>query len=609
MMLGQMWASAWRFDPPEQLSAQVELVDRGLSTALVATALVAVVTAGAYQFSVGDGRVWWWALGTVGWAWLGVVLRLVQPLPGQAGFDPVRRARFLWVQAAFSGACWGLLALFFIRQGEPDSTLLVLCLISGVGSAALGLFGPLWPVALAYWLSCMLPLIVALLRAQGAINWALAFGASAYLWAMAMYSYHVSRMTLRAIALRFENDGLVARLRDQTQRALEAREMVEQALIEAEDANRAKTVFLASASHDLRQPLHAAGLYLGALSRAGLSERQAHLVRHVMASNEAANEMLGTLLDFSKVDAGVVKPQVRSFALQPLLHKLERELAPLAERKGLAFRLRDTRLVVQADPALVEMIVRNLLVNAVRYTERGAVLLACRRRAGRAVVEVWDTGIGIPAAQHREIFREFHQLGNPERDRRKGLGLGLSIVDGLARAMGVEVGLASHEGRGSVFRLMLPISESAVMASERVSQLGGDLTGLHVLLVEDDEAVLAAMSDLLMHWGCACETAASVDEALARLSAFSPDLLLVDYRLRDHRSGLEAVALIRERLGAGLPAFLITGDTGPQRLREAHASGLVLLHKPVAAERLHAALLNQWRRLQGQAVARASAAG
>ncbi len=605
-----MWATAWRFDPPRLLSAQVELIDRGLTTALMATALVALVTAVAYQFTLGDGRIWWWSAATVGLAWTALVVHRILPSPGAPDFDAMRHARYLRGLAALSGGCWGALAVLFIRPGEPDSGTLILCLIAGMSSAALGIFGSVWPVALSYWLCCLVPLIVALARAQGVINWALAAGATAYLWAMSVYSYHASRMTLRSIELRFENEGLVDRLRDQTQRALEAREMVEQALVEAEDANRAKTVFLASASHDLRQPLHAAGLYLGALSRAGLNDRQAHLVRHVMASNEAANEMLGTLLDFSKVDAGVVQPQQRTFALQPLFHKLEQELAPLAESKGLAFRLRDTRLVVQADPALVEMIIRNLLVNAVRYTERGAVLLGCRRRGMRAIVEVWDTGIGIPASQHREVFREFHQLGNPERDRRKGLGLGLSIVDGLARAMGVEVGLASREGRGSVFRLTLPISQAALIASERASEEeDGDLAGLNVLLVEDDESVLAAMSDLLMSWGCACETASSVDEALARLDAFTPHLLLVDYRLRDHRSGLEAVSLIRERLMPDLPAFLITGDTGPQRLREAHASGLVLLHKPVPAERLHAALLSQWRRAQAQAVGRASAAG
>jgi signal transduction histidine kinase/ActR/RegA family two-component response regulator len=599
---------AWHFDPPRLLAAQMELLDRGMATSAVATALVACVTATAFQATLGDRTIWWWALITVLLSLVGLVTRGVLPSPQVAHFDPVRYAhamRWIW---GLHGAAWGALALFFIRPGEPDSTNIVVGMIAGISSAGLALFGPSWPIAMTYWAACILPLIVALMRAQGTVNVALGVGGIVYLWAMTVYSYNAARIALRSIELRFENEELVDRLRDQTQRALEARELVEQALVEAEDANRAKTVFLASASHDLRQPLHAAGLYLGALSRAGLSDRQSHLARQVMVSNEAANEMLNTLLDFSKVDAGVVKPQSRGFALQPMCHKLETELAPLAESKGLVFRLRDTRLVAQGDPALVEMVVRNLLVNAVRYTERGGVLLGCRRRGRHAVIEVWDTGVGIPESQHRQVFREFHQLGNPERDRRKGLGLGLAIVDGLARAMGVEVGLASRPGRGSVFRLTLPLSHDAVMSEQRLV-LDGDLRGLHVLLIEDDEAVLSAMSDLLLSWGCACETATSLDEALARLQAFTPHLVLADYRLRDHRTGLEAIEAIRSSLGRALPALVITGDTAPQRLREADASGLMLLHKPVPAERLHAVLLSQWRQVQAARDVFASAAG
>ena len=565
----------------------------------------------AYQATLGDTRIWLWAVVTVALALAGMVVRQLGAKPTEPGFDALRyarRTRWVW---GLNGAAWGVLGLCFIRPGEPDSTNLVIGMVAGMSSAGLALFGPSWPLAMTYWLSCIVPLIIALMRAQGTVNVALALGGVAYLWAMTVYSYHAAGIALRSIELRFENEGLVERLRDQTQRALESRQLVEEALIEAEDANRAKTVFLASASHDLRQPLHAAGLYLGALSRAGLNERQSHLVRQVTVAHEAANEMLNTLLDFSKVDAGVVKPQSRGFALQPLFHKLERELAPLAESKGLAFRLRDTQLVAQADPALVEMVVRNLLINAVRYTDRGAVLLGCRRRGERAVIEVWDTGVGIPEHQHRQIFREFHQLGNPERDRRKGLGLGLAIVQGLARAMGVDVGLASRPGRGSVFRLSLPICQEAVSQERRVVPQG-DLRGMRVLLVEDDEAVLAAMADLLHTWGCRCETARSIEEALARLDHFTPHLMLADYRLRDHRTGLQAVQAVRACIEDEVAAIIITGDTAPQRLREAHASGLALLHKPVPAERLHAALLTQWRQIQAQpsgALGPASATG
>ncbi|MCH8181162.1 MAG: hybrid sensor histidine kinase/response regulator [Proteobacteria bacterium] len=603
---------AFRFDPPRLLAAQMELLDRGMSTAFVASMMVSLLTAATYQLTVGDARIWAWCLATVGLCLAGMAVHRTLPRPGAPGFAPLRYAHVIRGVCALNGGAWGVLGLCFIRSGVPDSTNLVVGMVAGLGSAGLALFGPSWPIGMSYWLTCLVPVLIGLWRADGLVNTALALGGAAYLWAMTVYSFHASRIAARSIELRFENEDLVLRLRDQTLRAQEARQLVEQALVEAEDANRAKTVFLASASHDLRQPLHAAGLYLGALSRAGLNERQLHLMRQVQVSNEAANEMLNTLLDFSKVDAGVVKPQPRSFALQSMCHQLERELAPLAEAKGLAFRLRDTRLVAHADPALVEMVVRNLLVNAVRYTERGAVLLGCRRRGDRVVVEVWDTGIGIPPDQHREIFREFHQLGNSERDRRKGLGLGLAVVEGLARSMGVSVSLASRPGRGSVFRLSLPLSQQTVMDEVRVVPQG-DLKGLRVLLIEDDEVVLAAMLDLLVAWGCRCEGAGTLDEALGRLDVFTPHLVVADYRLREHRTGVQAIAAVREALrldgGAEIGALIVTGDTAPERLREAHASGLQLLHKPVPAEQLRAALLSQWRQIQAQRVGLASAAG
>lgn len=606
------WRRALRFDPPRLLSAQLELMDRGMTTAFTTSLAVAVLTAVAYDLIVGDVRIWLWAVATALLCLGGLAVRHQLPRPCAPGFDPLRYAMVMRRVWACNGAAWGVLGLCFIRAGQPDATNLVIVMVTGMGSAALAIFGPSWPMAMAYLVTCIAPGLVGLLRAGGIVNITLALAGIGYFWALTVYAYHASRSARRTIELRFENQGLVERLRDQTTRALDARELLELALVEAEDANRAKTVFLASASHDLRQPLHAAGLYLGALSRAGLDGRQHHLLHQAQASNDAANEMLNTLLDFSKVDAGLVQPQSRTFGLQPLLDKLATELAPLAEAQGLGLRLRGSTLVAHADPVLVEMVLRNLLVNAVRYTEQGGVLLGCRRRGERVVIEVWDTGIGIPQAQQRDIFREFHQLGNPERDRRKGLGLGLAIVEGLASAMGVSVGLASRPGRGSVFRLTLPLSRQVVIEAPALAPQG-DLKGLRVLVIDDDECVLAAMGDLLLAWGCRCEAAATVDEALSRLDVFTPHLVLADHRLREHRTGVEAIEavrqVVRQDTGLEVGALIITGDTAPQRLREAHASGLQLLHKPVPAEQLHAALLSQWWQIQASRSGPASAAG
>lgn len=392
--------------------------------------------------------------------------------------------------------------------------------------------------------------------------------------------------------LQQESVNLQHQVKERTAQATQAKQTAEAAQREAELANTAKSRFLAAASHDLRQPIHAQGLFLDVLSRTELTAYQRELLSSARAASEASSEMLNTLLDFSRIEAGVVKPQVRPFLLQPLINKIENEFAPLADAKGLVYRSRETRLVVQSDPMLVELILRNLVSNAIRYTEQGGVLVACRRHGTQAVLEVWDTGIGIEPAQQTEVFREFHQLGNPERDARKGLGLGLAISDGLAHTLNHGLSLVSVPLRGSVFRLKLPIAYATLPDKESAVAFGktGSLD-VRVLVVDDDEAVRAAMLHLLRNWGCECEAVESIEAALAMAKTFIPDVVVSDYRLREQRTGAEAITALRAMLGDTLPALLITGDTAPERLREAQASGIPLLHKPLSPGDLHRGLM------------------
>jgi PAS domain S-box-containing protein len=362
---------------------------------------------------------------------------------------------------------------------------------------------------------------------------------------------------------------------------------------QAEEANAAKSKFLAAASHDLRQPIHAQGLFLELLGRTPLTPQQKEVLTAVRAASQASAEMLNTLLDFSRIEAGVIVPQIRPFPLQPLLNKIESELAPLADAKNIIYRSRETQVTILSDPALVELILRNLVANAIRYTERGGVLVACRRRGGEVAVEVWDTGIGIAADEQAEVFREFHQLGNPERDRRKGFGLGLAICKGLAQTLWHDLSLQSTPGQGSMFRLCLPLakrparpSAANVPAAEQ-RQL---LLGQHVLVIDDDEAVRIGTLNLLSDWGCQGMAAESIEEALILAQGQRPDLVISDYRLRQQRTGAEAIAILRAVHGAQLPALLITGDTAPERLAEAQASGIPLLHKPVSTSELYRVL-------------------
>ena len=346
-----------------------------------------------------------------------------------------------------------------------------------------------------------------------------------------------------------------------------------------------------TASHDLRQPIHAQGLFLEVLARSKLSASQYDALANARATWQASAEMLDTLLDFSRIEAGVVEPQMQDFQLQPLLNRIENELAPQADAKGIVYRSRETHGAVRSDPALVALILRNLVSNAIRYTDSGGVLVACRRRGRELLLEVWDTGIGIAPTQQGEIFREFHQLGNAERDRRKGLGLGLAIAQGLARALGHSLSLVSVPGRGSVFRLALPIAQASVAGGALEAAAGhARVFDVRVLVIDDDEAVRAGMQQLLTAWGCACDVADSIEDAQALARAHPPGLVISDYRLRELRTGAEAIAALRAEFGERLPALLITGDTAPQRLREARASGVPLLHKPVSPNELYRGL-------------------
>ncbi|MDO8262270.1 MAG: ATP-binding protein [Gallionella sp.] len=395
-----------------------------------------------------------------------------------------------------------------------------------------------------------------------------------------------------AAKLQQESANLQHLIEERTIQVMQAKQLAEAAQHEAERANKAKSKFLAAASHDLRQPIHAQGLFLGVLSRTELTADQHELLSCARAASEASGEMLNTLLDFSRIEAGVVKPQVQSFLLQPLFNKIENEFAPQADAKGLVYRSRETPLAAQSDPMLVELILRNLVSNAIRYTEHGGVLVACRQRGNQAVLEVWDTGIGIEPAHQQEVFHEFHQLGNPERDTRKGLGLGLAISDGLARTLDHGLSLASTPLCGSVFRLALPIATAALPIKGPVAARGNTgALNARILVIDDDEAVRAAMLHLLRNWGCECEAAESIEDALAMARTHAPDVIVSDYRLREQRTGAEAIAALRALLGSSLPALLITGDTAPERLREAQASGIPLLHKPVSPSELYSGLM------------------
>ena len=350
---------------------------------------------------------------------------------------------------------------------------------------------------------------------------------------------------------------------------------------DAERADNAKSRFLAAASHDLRQPLAALALYVDVLQHR-VAARDAQPVRNMKDCVSCLSELLNDLLDLSKLSAGVVTPEPRDFAIDTVLAKVVSAHLPQARLKGLALRYAACDAVVRTDPVLLGRIVGNLVANAVCYTERGGVLVACRRRHGRLWVEVWDTGIGIPPDKTGEVFEEFKQLGNDQRGHGKGSGLGLAIVARATALLGLKLRMRSRLGRGSMFAVELPPGHAVAAVAEPAAPG----RALRIALVEDNPAVLEALAYSLQALGHEVIAAVRGAALFTHLDGHAPDLVISDYRLADRETGLDVIRAARGAFGAELPAIIITGDTDPKLMRTIGAAGIELQHKPLALDAL-----------------------
>jgi len=369
-------------------------------------------------------------------------------------------------------------------------------------------------------------------------------------------------------------------------------EDLEQARQQADAANAAKSRFLAAASHDLRQPLQAMRLYLDVLAERVEDTQNQSLVGKLQMAHTDVGNMLDRLLDISQLDAGEVQANPEVFDLSGMLRELHEQYMAQTSLAGLAWRLRVPAgtLWVDSDPVFVKEILSNLISNAIRYTLKGGILLAARRRGTTVSIEVLDTGPGIDRDKQQEIFQEFVQLGNPERDRRKGVGLGLSIASRMSRILGSHVELKSKPGHGSVFSFSLPLSNSGelIAKQQQGASVHRDFTGRRVFVIDDDPLMRDSLGMLLQQWKCSVEAFSGGEEALAVLggSGSLPDAVIADYRLRNNTTGVQVIRNIHAVAGQSIPALLLTGDVEPERMREASAAGVPLWHKPVSALKL-----------------------
>jgi signal transduction histidine kinase/CheY-like chemotaxis protein len=390
------------------------------------------------------------------------------------------------------------------------------------------------------------------------------------------------RVFRRSFAIRYRNEHLLRKLRQERQAVIHERDR-------AEEANRAKSRFLAHASHDLRQPLAAIAINGDVLAKRARDPETGEIGREIVHSIESLARLLDRLLHLSNLEAGGIRPEPIQFALDRLLRRLAKGFARMAEDKGLRFRLQlNGRMLLNTDALLLEDAVSNLIHNAIKYTERGEVVVHARSENGKAVIEITDTGPGIPESERERIFEPLYQLANPARDRSRGVGLGLANVRHVVRLLDIELSLDSEVGRGSTFRLALPLvmlevrSAAETQLIDEIVQLPASL---RTLVVDDEEPIRKGLQRLVEDWSANVAVAADYDEAMRCIKAATFDLIITDYRLPGGRTGVELVTAAREAQPR-LAAVLVSGDTAEERKREALEAGLMLVEKPVSAERL-----------------------
>jgi signal transduction histidine kinase/CheY-like chemotaxis protein len=518
--------------------------------------------------------------------WLAVSLtillvrrRWLNLLPRRTDLPLALRLRIATFLSLINGTAHGLSLVAFPLLDVTERaffSVLLLALCTG----AVGTTSGHRHIYLTYILPVFLPLTLMWAWSPGpqAHRWgeySLAVLLTLYFWLLLGLARNAWATFEESVQIRFQESDLNAQL--------------QAALARANDASEAKTRFLAAASHDLRQPLHTIGLLVAALSLRPMAGRDKEIINLLSQVTMALSEQLDELLDISRLDAGVVQIERRLVRLDDLVRRHHAEVRGSIEEKGLRAVVRCEQPVhAYTDPALLLRVLRNLTDNAVKFTDTGFVAFDVVADGDQACLSVADSGRGIDDHEQQKVFEEFYQVGNPERDRTRGLGLGLSIVRRLASLLGIDLTMRSRPGQGTTFELRLPLTYAL---PQPVAPVVSNRTELRarVLVLDDERAVRQGVRLLLEEMGCACSEAATTEEALAMVRGSRPDIVLADMRLRGGETGIAAVRAIRDAFGY-IPALLVSGDTAPDRLQEASRAGIRLLHKPVSMDVLCGAI-------------------
>ncbi len=483
-----------------------------------------------------------------------------------------------WFSASMGvgGLVWGIGGAVFSQHIDGNQLMFLMIVFAGMAVMAFLSISALVRAYQMFIAAAFLPLSAALIYSQNPsyqMSGIAAFLCFAIMW-------HASRTLKKyiydVIELRLERAELIEKLSQEKRLA--------------EESGKAKSRFFAAASHDLRQPLNALHLFVDALMKNKDPTQQRHLCNRVNQSTLALNAIVDGVLDISKIESGTIRKKVRAVMASDLFSKVVAEFSLTAKAKGLTLKTVSSSAVFRTDPELLLRVLHNLVANAIRYTDAGGVLIGCRRSGPGYRIEVVDTGRGVPLDHQTKIFEEFYQIENPERAQNKGLGLGLSIVKGLCELLGHDITVKSTLGKGTVFGISVPSGTSQDIEQETPE----DTTMLldvpkSVLIIDDDALSLEALTNTVSSWGHITASASSVSAAIQVISDnFSPEIVITDFRLQDGKTGLDALAVLHEIMNEDIPAIIVTGDTDPERIKEAGSSGLPLLHKPINPAKLRA---------------------
>jgi signal transduction histidine kinase/CheY-like chemotaxis protein len=518
------------------------------------------------------------------------------------GADATPRWGSYWATGSFlAGSLWGAAGVTMFPEAPAHQALLIVCLF-GAALGGLNLTAVYKPSFYGFVLPALVPLIVRVALVGDPVHFLIAGVTSVVLAFVIGFGHQLIDVLTRSLVIRYENVDLIDELKLRTRSALDARAA-------AESANRAKSQLLAAASHDLRQPLHALGLYVAALSARAREAQWRPLVENVESAAGALELQFAQLIDLSRLDAGVLTPERTAVPLGPLFARISSEFGAQAAARGLTLDTVATRLVVTTDPSLLERIIGNLVANAIRYTNRGGVLVGARRRGDHVAIDVVDTGIGIARDDRDRVFEDFFQVRSERTSApsHRGMGLGLAIVRRFAALLGHTIELESRPGFGSRFRVLAPRVAGCHARPHRHRVAVPQTThtfdirafsGRLVAVVDDDSATVDAMRTLFETWGAVVVGGATPDALLSGIGELEryPDLIVADLRLASDRSGIEAVRRLRDEMGFAVPAIIVSGDTGTNADREARTAGMSLLPKPVVGATLHAVAIAAMRR-------------